>query len=241
MTIMKATILAEDTSILVCFKPPGIAVQSARLGEADMVSELKNYLGGRNPYLGVVHRLDQPVCGILVFAKTPEAAAELSRQAAHGSGQETGKNKKQARFMEKDYCALVYTGEADPAPVPGRSITLTDYLLRDGKKNTSAVVPPGTKDAKRAELVYEAVKMQKEQALVNIRLLTGRHHQIRVQFAHAGLPLLGDTRYGSEKSREYSMQQGIGGICLCACHLRFYHPVTGKIMDFQTEEFPWNS
>ena len=143
--------------------------------------------------------------------------------------------------MEKDYCALVYTGEADPDPVPGRSITLTDYLLRDGKKNTSAVVPPGTKDAKRAELVYEAVKMQEEQALVNIRLLTGRHHQIRVQFAHAGLPLLGDARYGTEKSREYSAGKGITNICLCACRLSFYHPATGRRMDFQTEEHPWIS
>lgn len=90
---MKSKILAEDQHILVCFKPPGLAVQSGRIGEPDMVSELKNYLGGRNPYLGLVHRLDQPVSGILVFAKTPQAAAKLSQQAAaHGEAPQGGKN-----------------------------------------------------------------------------------------------------------------------------------------------------
>lgn len=102
--------------------------------------------------------------------------------------------------MEKEYCALVFTGEAENLPEPGLSVKLEDYLLRDGRKNTSAVVAPGTKDAKRAELVYELKEKKEKQALVKIRLLTGRHHQIRVQFAHAGLPLLGDARYGSEKA-----------------------------------------
>lgn len=236
---MKTTILAEDKDILVCFKPSGIAVQSARLGEPDMVSELKNYLGGKNPYLGVVHRLDQPVSGILVFAKTPAAAADLSRQASQKSGQEAGKKKKHAAIMEKDYCALVFTGDAENLPEPGRSIKLEDYLLRDGRTNTSAVAPSGTKDAKRAELVYEVAEKKEKQALVKIRLLTGRHHQIRVQLAHAGLPLLGDARYGSEKSREYSAEKGITNICLCACRLRFYHPATGAKLEFQTEELPW--
>ena len=83
--------------------------------------------------------------------------------------------------MEKEYCALVFTGEAENLPEPGLSVKLEDYLLRDGRKNTSAVVPSGTKDAKRAELVYEVKEKKEKQALVNIRLLTGRHHQIRVQ------------------------------------------------------------
>ncbi len=162
---MKSTILAEDKDILVCYKPPGIAVQSARLGEPDMVSELKNYLGGKNPYLGVVHRLDQPVSGNLVFAKTPAAAATLSRQASHETGQESGKKKKPAAFMEKEYCALVFTGDAENLPEPGLSVKLEDYLLRDGRKNTSAVVPSGTKDAKRAELVYEVKEKKKNRLL----------------------------------------------------------------------------
>lgn len=106
---MKSTILAEDKDILVCYKPPGIAVQSARLGETDMVSELKNYLGGKNPYLGVVHRLDQPVSGILVFAKTPAAAAALSRQASHETGQESGKKEKAGGLYGKRVlCSCFY-------------------------------------------------------------------------------------------------------------------------------------
>ena len=87
--------------------------------------------------------------------------------------------------------------------------------------------------------MYEVVEKRDRQALVRIRLLTGRHHQIRVQFANAGLPLLGDARYGTEESREYSVENGYGNICLCAFSLSFYHPATGKKMDFQSEELPW--
>ena len=103
---MKSTILAEDKDILVCYKPPGIAVQSARLGEPDMVSELKNYLGGKNPYLGVVHRLDQPVSGNLVFAKTPAAAATLSRQASHETDRNPEKRKSRRPLWKKSTVLL---------------------------------------------------------------------------------------------------------------------------------------
>ncbi len=281
---LKSKILAEDQHILVCYKPPGLAVQSGRIGEPDMVSELKNYLGGRNPYLGLVHRLDQPVSGILVFAKTPQAAAKLSQQAAaHGEAQQGGKNQagKQDKIghqkktgnqkgnvaqrpgkdglpsMEKGYMALVYIGTGkevvaanqepgqdknqneDGHKIQDKEIKLVDYLLRDAGHNTSGVVKADTKGAKRAELLYEVVEKSDRQALVRIRLLTGRHHQIRVQFANAGLPLLGDARYGTEESREYSAEMGYGNICLCAFSLSFYHPVTGKRMDFQLEELPW--
>lgn len=274
---MKSKILAEDQHILVCYKPSGLAVQSGRIGEPDMVSELKNYLGGRNPYLGLVHRLDQPVSGILVFAKTPQAAAKLSQQAAaHGEAPQGGKNqmgkqkkngnqkpgKEAIPSMEKGYMALVYTGTKrdgtateqihqiqESVQEPGldeerneirrKEIKLVDYLLRDAGQNTSRVVKADTKGARRAELLYEVVEKKDRQALVRIRLLTGRHHQIRVQFANAGLPLLGDARYGTEESREYSAEKGYGNICLCAFSLSFYHPATGKRMDFQLEELPW--
>lgn len=271
---MKSKILTEDQHILVCYKPPGLAVQSGRIGEPDMVSELKNYLGGRNPYLGLVHRLDQPVSGILVFAKTPQAAAKLSQQvAAHGEVPQGGKNqtgkqkkngnkkpgKEEIPSMEKGYMALAYTGtkrvgsvtdqiqesvqepdqDKNQNEIRGKEIKLVDYLLRDAGQNTSRVVKADTKGARRAELLYEVVEIRDRQALVRIRLLTGRHHQIRVQFANAGLPLLGDARYGTEESREYSVEKGYGNICLCAFSLSFYHPATGKKMDFQLEELPW--
>ena len=164
--------------------------------------------------------------------------------------------------MEKGYMALVYTGTKragtateqihqiqESVQEPGldeerneirrKEIKLVDYLLRDVGQNTSRVVKADIKGARRAELLYEVVEKKDRQALVRIRLLTGRHHQIRVQFANTGLPLLGDARYGTEESREYSAEKGYGNICLCAFSLSFYHPATGKRMDFQLEELPW--
>lgn len=286
---MRSVIVAEDKHILVCYKPAGLAVQSSRIQETDMVSELKNYLAGKEnggqPYLGVVHRLDQPVAGLLVFAKTPQAAAGLSRQAAGDAAEQPGQKRgkqaagdaagqpgrkqgKQAagtaeeeaeRGMQKEYCALVYTGglsalhggsSADSVLLSeNEPHMLDDYLLKDGRQNTSAVVPEGTKGAKRAKLLYRVEDTQGEgaemagekHALVRIRLLTGRHHQIRVQFAHAGMPLLGDNRYGNEESCGYSKEKGIRSICLCACGLSFLHPATGKRVEFRTEELPWRN
>ncbi len=244
---MKTKILAEDSKILVCFKPAGLAVQSARPGEADMVSELKNYLaasqrakkasgsGSRIPYLGLVHRLDQPVSGILVFAKTPKAAAELSRQA---SGAE------KEHHMEKEYRALVYAGEGVSLPEAGTERELVDYLRKEPGQNLSRVVPAGTSGSKRAALSFcmaeEGNGTESRHICLSVRLHTGRHHQIRVQLAHVGMPLLGDTRYGSEQSREYSARLGIRTICLCACRLSFFHPVTGKRMEFEIREYPWS-
>lgn len=247
---MKCKILYEDNHILVCHKPVGIAVQSGRVGESDMVSELKNYLaaGGKAPYLGVIHRLDQPVSGILVFAKTQKAAAELSRQAS--GADDIAANS----LMRKEYRALVYLDNETAAqriPKIGEKLLLTDYLLKDAGQNTSRVVSEDTKDAKKAvlELETEEVCMEsavgavvKEQgyARVRVRLMTGRHHQIRVQCANEGVPLLGDTRYGSLGSRQYSMKKRIRAVALCAWKLCFMHPVTGKKMEFELEELPWD-
>lgn len=250
-------ILYEDKDILVCHKPAGIATQTARVGQADMVSEMANYLAQGEkrpgiPYVGVVHRLDQPVEGILVFAKNRQAAADLSRQAA-GDG------------MKKEYLALVC----------GKSIQrtgeLTDYLLKDGKTNLSRVVPSAVKGAKLARLSYEVVRddiaeillpSQKENggfsegngiekdagdsmagweeyglrcAVVRIRLHTGRHHQIRVQMANAGMPLLGDRKYAGEAAAALSEELGIREIALCAYRLSFTHPRTGERMQFAIE------
>ena len=212
-----------------------------------MVSELKNYLaasqraknapgsGSRIPYLGLVHRLDQPVSGILVFAKTPKAAAELSRQA---SGVE------KEHPMEKEYCALVYVEEGISLPAAGTERELVDWLKKEPGQNLSRVVSAGTAGAKRAELSFgvaeEGSSPECRHSCLSIRLHTGRHHQIRVQLAHAGLPLLGDARYGSVRSREYSARLGIRSICLCACRLSFFHPATGKRMEFETREYPWS-
>lgn len=140
---MEIRILFEDEQIIVCEKPAGVAVQTKRLGQADMESLLKNRRAGKGelPYIGVVHRLDQPVSGVMVFAKTKEAAAALSRQIASG-------------LADKFYYAVT-----DGVPETGKG-QFTDYLLRDGRTNTSAVVESSTPGAKRAELSYEVLEQK---------------------------------------------------------------------------------
>lgn len=207
-------IIYEDPHLLVCHKPAGLATQTARLGEKDAVSELKNYLNGS--YLGLVHRLDQPVEGLLVFARTPEASRELSRQTASGE-------------MQKCYLALVYGG-------PGQEEdTLTDYLVKDGRNNTSRVTGKDTKDAKRARLHYRVLARGEKCSLLRVELETGRHHQIRLQLSHAGYPLIGDRKYGNGESDGLGMEMGISQPALCAYELAFRHPDTKEEMCFQTE------
>ncbi len=237
---MKTEIVYEDSDILVVYKPAGIATQAAGLLQTDVVSELKNYLMAnhkgekpKEPYLGLIHRLDQPVEGILVFAKTPQAAALLSRQAAE-------------RALTKEYLAVVLAEEEKVKQA--EKITLTDFLIKDGRNNLSRVGKACDQNAKKAVLSYEVVKTNEISgpgrsnrpngsgsavtALLRIHLQTGRHHQIRVQLANAGMPLLGDFKYGSADSQNLSRELGVKDVALCAHRLSFKHPKTGK-----TEEF----
>lgn len=218
-------ILYEDRDILVCHKPAGIAVQSDGIGIMDLESVLKNYLAlkqegtccqrsGKPPYLAVIHRLDQPVEGILVFGKTPRAAKELNSQMAD-------------RRIEKIYLAVTFG-------IPqAREGILEDYLKKDGRTNMSFAVGadvPGSKKARLSYRVLEAVPDSiegKEKYLLRIQLETGRHHQIRVQMAHAEMPLYGDKKYGNPGKTEC-------GLGLCSAALGFVHPVSGKRMKFET-------
>ena len=170
---MQPAIIYEDEDIIVCKKPAGVATQTRRIGQADMESLLKNYRAskGELPYIGVVHRLDQPVEGIMVFAKNKEAAADLSRQI-------------KTKLADKYYYAMT-----DGVPEKKKG-TLEDELLQNGKTNTSEVVERGTPQAKHASLSYEVVEQDGKHAVLRIKLDTGRHHQIRVQLAHAGLSLI---------------------------------------------------
>lgn len=259
---MKTKILYEDRDIIVCHKPVGIAVQSAGIGSMDMVSELKRYLN--QPYLGIVHRLDQPVEGIIVFAKTSKAAAELSKQTAasipilrKGQNVTPGQTicaeqvqKASEKIMKKIYHAKVY------GHLPEMSGELQDYLVKDGKTNTSRVfnMPKGTlaesmqdgrkhqdrgntskESPKWSYLTYKILERQDETDLLEIRLFTGRHHQIRVQFSHAGYPLVGDAKYASEKSAEYNQKNNIRTVLLKAVQLEFTHPVSGRRMTFSIQ------
>lgn len=218
-------ILYEDEQILVCRKHAGIAVQSARIGQMDMESALRNYRKG--DFVGVVQRLDQPVEGVLVFGKTPQATAELNRQHQNGK-------------MKKKYLA-VYTkksvdGKTDEKEEHQNSkgekenrICLEDILVKDGKTNTSRVVKKGTPQGKKAILFYQIIQEEKGIGLAEVTLQTGRHHQIRVQMAYHGMPLWGDGKYNPHTTEE---EQG-AAIGLCAYKLEFYHPKTGKKLQFQ--------
>ena len=209
-------VLFEDDEILVVNKPAGIATQTKGVAAKDLESECKKYRKqkGEAPEIHVVHRLDQPVSGILVFAKSREAAAALT------------KGMKEDDFS-KDYRACVYK----ESPIkPGDK--LVDYLIKDGKTNTSCVVPSNIPGAKEAVLTYEVEEEDAQTASLLVHLKTGRHHQIRVQLANAGMPILGDLKYGTKESIDYSKEKKISNVNLCAYHLEFNHPKTGGHMEF---------
>lgn len=216
---MRTEILYEDREILVCHKPAGLAVQSARCVEADVESELKGYLHGGALY--VVHRLDQPVEGLLVFAKSRAAAAKLGAQVQNGE-------------MKKHYTALVC------GRLPEREGRLSDELCKRpggiGEAVTEQILSgtdvPG---AKHAELTYRVTAYDNDidVSTVAIDLQTGRFHQIRLQFAHAGHPVVGDCKYGGEAAAVCARRLGIRFVALCAAELVFRHPGTGREMTFR--------
>lgn len=211
---MTLNILHEDTDIIVCVKPAGTPTQSRSIGTPDMESILKNHIASnasqkQPPYLAIIHRLDQPVEGILIFAKTPTAAKSLNKQLTeYGFG--------------KHYRALL---SGTPTLLEG---TLTDYLVKDGKTNSAKVCSADTPQAKKAVLHYHITKSAPPYSLADITLETGRFHQIRVQMAHMGCPIVGDRKYGSEDPLYPALQ-------LFAYRLTFKHPCTGKPMDFQLD------
>lgn len=207
-------ILHEDDDIIVCVKEAGVATQTKQIGQKDMESMLRTYRmqKGEPSYIGVVHRLDQPVSGVMVFAKTKEAAANLSRQIA-------------TKAADKFYYAVT-----DGLPEKKKG-TLEDYLLRDGKTNLSKVVSAKTDGAKRAELSYEVLAQNDRNAIVRIQLYTGRHHQIRVQLAHAGCPIVGDRKYNFKENMRSSGQQ----LALCSYKIAFKHPKTNKNVAFEID------
>lgn len=228
---MKPRIIYEDEHIIVVYKPAGLATQTAKVGQPDMVSELKKELMSRErgvkaqaaksqqPYLAVIHRLDQPVEGLLVFAKNQKSAAKLSGQLVGGS-------------LNKQYFAVIC---GQPS---AKKAELVDYLLK-GKDNRAQVVTGQEKaypDAKKAVLQYrilESVSTPTALSLVDIHIDTGRFHQIRAQMAQAGMPLLGDVKYGSEEACEVGRSLSIRSVALCAYKLVFQHPVTNKKMSFE--------
>lgn len=228
---MQTQIVYEDEAVLVIRKPAGLATESAGIGQKDVVSELKNYVAKKNPgkmpYLGVVHRLDQPVEGLLVFAKTKKAAENLTAQLGKGT-------------LKKEYLAVVC------GKVPENTGRLVDYLAKekgmavvkdaaDAQAEKDADVQAekaADPQAKKAVLTYTKKAETEKFTLLAVQIETGRFHQIRAQLSHAGFPILGDEKYGSEESKELSGEKKIRFTALCAASLSFRHPVTGKIMAF---------
>ena len=232
---MKYKIIHEDKDIIVVYKEAGLALASARIGQEDLVSLLTKYIarqgaGARSvganaygkpttnnvPYLGVVHRLDQPVSGLVVFAKNKDAAAFLSKQAA-------------GTDMEKIYEATVY------GHLPEKEGVLENYLIKDGKTNMSLVYDEEVPEGKYSKLAYGVITSDEVTDTVRIKLYTGRHHQIRAQFAHAGYPLLGDVKYAGEEVCKYSKTLGIRFVKLEAVELSFIHPGTKERVRFSSK------
>jgi 23S rRNA pseudouridine1911/1915/1917 synthase len=202
-------VLYEDNHVLVAVKPPNMLSQADATGDPDILSMMKEYIRERyqkpgNVYLGLVHRLDRPVGGLMVFARTSKAAARLSAQL-------------QTHDMGREYVCVVY-GEAE------EKFTLTDYLVHDPILNRQVVCEADAKGGKLAILHGRCVAQRGGTSLCVIKLETGRKHQIRAQMSNAGLPLWGDARYGS----------GMAGqqIALWGFKLTFSHPVTHEKMTF---------
>lgn len=210
--MQKLKILYEDNHIIVVEKPPNVPSQADKTTDEDMLTIIKRYIKEKynkpgNVYLGLVHRLDRPVGGVMVFAKTSKAASRLSEQVRN-------------KTFKKEYLAIV-DGKLDV-----KSGILEDYLVKNEKNNSSKVTNKETKNAKYAKLDYEVLKYNKEINLSVLRILlhTGRHHQIRVQLANMGHSICGDQKYGTRGRGKQ--------ISLWAYKLTIEHPITKESMTF---------
>lgn len=219
---IKIPVIYKDEQIIVCEKPAGMPVQADHTRDTDLLTALKHQLyreqeSDEEPYLAVVHRLDRPVGGLMVLACTKEAAAALSEQIQ--------------RFEFEKYYQAVVCGST-----PADSDTLEDYLIKDGKTNTTRVVPEGTEGARKAVLDYELIdQIETKEGVFSwllIILHTGRHHQIRVQFASRKMPLYGDTKYNPLYQGKKGRYMQLG---LYSTRLSFRHPASGEQMVFKTE------
>lgn len=215
-------IVYEDNHLLVVVKPPNMPTQADASGDPDLHGTMKRYIAEKYDkpgavYLGLVHRLDRPVGGLVALARTSKAADRLSEQV-------------RAKTLSRQYVAAVH-GSA-----PQRA-ELCDWLLKDGQTNTVRAVAAGTPGAKDARLALEKAGEADGLSLIRVKLFTGRSHQIRVQTAHAGFPIWGDARYGAGRPGEQ--------IALWGAHLGLVHPTKKEELHFTAmpprEARPWRS
>ena len=223
-------ILYEDIALVVVDKPAGLS------SEEGVPAALRQHWGAPEAFVGVVHRLDTGVSGLMVFARTPAAAAALSRQVtqsqeayAVADGRAQGPAAKPT--FVKQYRAVIAGAPDQTLPPEGM---LQDYLFKDSRKGRVFPVSRPRKGVREAVLEYRILATAGDQSLAHITLHTGRTHQIRVQFASRKHPLAGDGKYGSRVK---------GALALQSCGLQFDHPVTGRIMNFTLplpDTAPWN-
>ena len=211
--MQKLKVIYEDNHIIIVEKIPNVPSQSDKTGDIDMLTMVKQYIKEKynkpgNVYLGLVHRLDRPVGGIMIFAKTSKAASRLSDQVRE-------------KVFKKKNLAVV------DGKIENKSGTLEDYLYKDERNNISRVVNKDKKNAKLAKLDYEVIKYDevKNLSLVKVNLHTGRHHQIRVQLSNFGHSIFGDQKYGTRGQGKQ--------IALWAYELTINHPITKEEMTFK--------
>lgn len=217
-------VLYEDNHIIVVVKPQNVPTQADSSGDVDLLTMVKNYIKEKynkpgEAFIGLVHRLDRPTGGVMVFARTSKAAARLQEQMKDGS-------------FEKRYLAVTVGVPRD------RQGRLSQYLIKDEKNNMVKVVPAAIDGAKKAELEYKVLESADKVALVDVKLITGRSHQARVQLMSMGTPIFGDVRYGGD-----TLAKG-HNLALWAYELRFYHPTNKNPFVFKVfppvEDTPWN-
>ena len=215
-------IVYEDNHLLVVVKPPNMPTQADASGDPDLHSTMKRYIAEKYEkpgavYLGLVHRLDRPVGGLVVLARTSKAADRLSEQV-------------RGKTLSRQYVAAV----RGSAPARGE---LQDWLLKDERTNTVRAVAAGTPGAKDARLAYQKAGEADGLSLIRVKLFTGRSHQIRVQTSHAGFPIWGDARYGAGRPGEQ--------IALWGAHLGLVHPTKKEELRFTAlppvDARPWRS
>lgn len=216
-------VIYEDNHLLVVEKPVNILSQGDDTNDKDMVNLLKDYVKKKynkpgNVYIGLIHRLDRPVGGVMVFAKTSKAASRLSEQVRN-------------KTFNKTYLAIIHGN------MKSGEDTLKDFLYKNKKTNMVTVVKKNHKDAKEAELDYKILNFKENLSLVQVNLKTGRSHQIRVQFSSRKHPLYGDQRYGKEINKVGQQ------IALWSNKIELYHPTTKEKMEFTCntpDKYPWN-
>lgn len=203
-------VVYEDNHLIIVYKHSGEIVQGDKTGDVPLSEDVKRYLKEKyqkpgNVFLGVVHRLDRPVSGLVVFAKTSKALTRLNKMFRDGE-------------VHKTYWVITKNRPAQPEG------TLTDWLVRNEKQNKSYAYDHEVPNSKKAILKYRLIGQSDHYCLLEVHLMTGRHHQIRCQLSNIGCPIKGDLKYGAQRSNPD------GSICLLSHHVEFVHPVSKELI-----------